>query len=112
MRAAAPFARHIEVGSVAEPELVLPAALLRSTLLEIRGFSISDPPLEIKREGYLRLTEHVARGEITVDVEPIALEDVSDAWERQRRAAGGPKLVLVPRSQTDRSTSRQERQST
>jgi hypothetical protein len=54
----------------------------------------------------------VARGEITVDVEPVALEDVSEAWERQRRAAGGPKLVIVPRSQTERSTSRQERQST
>jgi hypothetical protein len=67
--------------------------------LNLLGFSIAHPPLEVRREGYLRLTEHAARGEITVDVEPIALEDVGEAWERQRRAAGGPKLVIVPRGE-------------
>jgi NADPH2:quinone reductase len=96
MRAAARFARHIEVGSVAAADLVLPAALLRSTSLEVRGFSIAQPPLEVRREGYKQLTEHAARGEIVVDVEPVALEEVGDAWERQRRAGGGPKLVVVP----------------
>jgi NADPH2:quinone reductase len=98
MRAAARFARHIEIGSVAADELVLPGALLRSASLEVRGFSIAQPPLEVRREGYRQLTEHAARGEITVDVEPVALDDVGDAWERQRRAAGGPKLVIVPGS--------------
>lgn len=96
MRAAARFARHIEIGSVAESEIVLPGALLRSTSLEVLGFSVAHPPLEVRREGYLRLTEHAARGEITVDVEPVALEDISRAWERQRQAAGGRKLVIVP----------------
>jgi NADPH:quinone reductase-like Zn-dependent oxidoreductase len=96
MRAAARFARHIEMGSVAGADLVLPGALMRSSSLEVRGFSIAHPPLEVKREGYLRLTEHAARGDITVDVEPIPLVDVSEAWERRRRAAGGPKLVIVP----------------
>jgi NADPH:quinone reductase-like Zn-dependent oxidoreductase len=98
MRAAARFARHIEMGSVAGDDLVLPGALLRSTSLEVRGFSIAHPPLAVKREAYLQLTEHAARGDITVDVEPVALEAVGDAWERQRRAAGGPKLVIVPSS--------------
>src|SRR5262249_58529621 len=45
MRAAARFGRHIEIGSVAADELVLPAALLRSASLEVRGFSIAQPPL-------------------------------------------------------------------
>lgn len=98
MRAAARFARHIEIGSVAGNEIVLPAALLRSTSLEVRGFSVAHPPFEVRQEGYLRLTEHAARGEITVDVEPVALQNVSQAWERQRLAAGGPKLVIVPDS--------------
>jgi len=64
----------------------------------VRGFSIAHPPLDVKREAYLRLTEHAARGDITVDVEPVGLDAVGDAWERQRRAAGGPKLVIVPSS--------------
>jgi NADPH:quinone reductase-like Zn-dependent oxidoreductase len=102
MRAAGRFARHVEMGSVAAPEAVVPAALLRSKSLNLLGFSIAHPPLEVRREGYLRLTEHAARGEITVDVERIALEDVGEAWERQRRAAGGPKLVIVPREESPR----------
>jgi NADPH2:quinone reductase len=96
MGAAARFARHVEVGSVAADELVLPAPLIRSVSLDVRGFSVAHPPIEVKREGYLRLTEHAARGDITVDIEPIAIEDVASAWERQRRAAGGPKLVIIP----------------
>ena len=96
MQAAARFARHVEIGSVAEGELVLPAALIRSLSLDVRGFSVAHPPVEVRREGYLRLTALAARGEITVDFEPVPLEDIAGAWERQRRAAGGPKLVIVP----------------
>jgi NADPH2:quinone reductase len=96
MQAAARFARHIEIGSVAAPDVTIPAALLRSASIEIRGFNVGHPSLKIRREGYRQLTEHAARGEITVDVEPIALEDVHEAWERQRQAGGGPKLVIVP----------------
>jgi NADPH2:quinone reductase len=105
MRAAARFARHIEVGNMAGEDLVLPAPLIRSISLDVRGFSVARPPLEVRREGYRRLTEHAARGEITVDVEPVALEDVAGAWERQRRAAGGPKLVIVPDRREERPPS-------
>ena len=96
MGAASRFARHVEIGQVAGAEMVLPAPLVRSTSLDIRGFSVAHPPVEVRRDGYLRLTEHAARGEITVDLELLPLEDVAVAWERQRRAAGGPKLVVVP----------------
>lgn len=96
MRAAARFARHVEVGSVAGNEAALPAPLIRSLSLDVRGFSVAHPPLEVRREGYRRLTEHAARGAIAVDVEPIALENIAGAWERQRQVTGGPKLVIVP----------------
>jgi hypothetical protein len=62
----------------------------------VRGFSVAHPPPEVRREGYLRLTEHVARGDIQVDLEPVPLDQVGAAWERQREAAGGAKLVIVP----------------
>jgi NADPH:quinone reductase-like Zn-dependent oxidoreductase len=96
MNAAARFGRHVEVGSVAAPELTLPAVLLRSTSLEIRGFSIAHPPLELKRDAYTRLTRHAADGDITIEVDARPLDDVTAAWERQRDAGGGAKTVLIP----------------
>jgi NADPH2:quinone reductase len=96
MNAAARFARHVEVGSMAGQEIALPAPLIRSASIDVRGFSVAHPPLDLKRDAYLRLTRHAADGDITVDVNPCPLDDVADAWERQRRAAGGPKTVLVP----------------
>jgi NADPH:quinone reductase-like Zn-dependent oxidoreductase len=96
MRAAKRHARHIQVGHLAGAEIAVPAPVVRSALLDIRGFNVAYPPLEVRREGYRRVTEHAARGDIVVDVERFALEDVPTAWERQRRAAGGAKLVIVP----------------
>jgi NADPH:quinone reductase-like Zn-dependent oxidoreductase len=96
MRAANRFARHVEVGQLAATELELPAPLIRSISLDVRGFSIAHPPLELRREAFARLCGHVADGTIGVDVERVPLADVHTAWERQRRAAGGPKLVLLP----------------
>jgi NADPH2:quinone reductase len=94
--AAARFARHVEVGNMAGAEVTLPAPLIRSKSLDMCGFNVAHPPLEVRREGYLRLTEHAARGDIVVDVDQRPLDDVGEAWERQRQAAGGPKMVLVP----------------
>lgn len=96
MGAAARFARHVQIGNLAGGEIVLPATLVRSASLDVQGFNVGYPPVEVRREGYLRLTEHAARGDIVVDVEAVGLDDVADAWERQRRAAGGAKIVIVP----------------
>ena len=96
MKAAGRGARHVEVGNMAGAEITLPAPLIRSVMLDIRGFSVALPPLDTRREGYLRVTEHAARGDIVVDVDPRPLDDIAAAWERQRQATGGPKIVLVP----------------
>jgi NADPH:quinone reductase-like Zn-dependent oxidoreductase len=96
MKVANRWARHVQIGQVAALEVALPAPTLRSASLDLLGFSIAHPPAEVKREGFLELTGRVARGEIAVDLETFPLEDVATAWERQRRAAGGAKLVLVP----------------
>jgi NADPH:quinone reductase-like Zn-dependent oxidoreductase len=96
IRVAARGARHIEVGDVAGRDLRLPAPAVRSVSLDLCGFSIAHPPIEVRREGYRRLAGLVERGEIVVDVERVPLEQVAAAWERQRTAAGGAKQVLVP----------------
>jgi hypothetical protein len=96
IQAAGRHARHIQVGHIAGPDITLPAAALRSVSLDLRGFSIAHPEPELRRQGFLDLTRHVAQGDIAVAVEAIPLARVADAWERQRRAEGGAKLVLVP----------------
>jgi NADPH2:quinone reductase len=96
IQAAGRHARHIQVGHIAGPEITLPAPALRSVSLDLRGFSIAHPEPELRRQGFLDLTRHVAQGDIAVAVEAIPLARVADAWERQRRAEGGAKLVLVP----------------
>jgi NADPH:quinone reductase-like Zn-dependent oxidoreductase len=95
MSVAARFARHVEVGNMAGPEIALPAPLIRSKSIDVRGFSVAHPPLELKRDGYLELTRHAADGDIVVDLDRRPLDEVPAAWERQREAAGGPKQVLV-----------------
>ena len=85
-------------------DITLPAPAVRSVSLDLCGFSVAHPPAEVRREGYARLTAHAARGDIAVDVERFGLERVGEAWERQRRAAGGPKLVVVPHGERSPST--------
>lgn len=96
MGAAARHARHVQVGQLAGLEIPLSAPGIRSVSLDVRGFSVAHPPIEVRREGYRALTGHVARGDIVIDVEAHPLEDVAEVWERQRDATGGPKLVLCP----------------
>jgi NADPH:quinone reductase-like Zn-dependent oxidoreductase len=95
--AAAQFGRHVQVGHLAGPELGLAAPAIRSKSLDVRGFMHLHAPLDVRREAYRRLGEHVARGEIVIDVERVALADVASAWERQRSADAGAKLVLIPK---------------
>jgi len=96
MRTASRHARHVQVGQLAGTEIVLSAPAIRSVSLDVRGFRVDHPPIEVRREGYRTLTGHVARGDIVIDVEPVPLEQVEAAWGRQREATSGPKLVICP----------------
>jgi len=96
IKAGARRARHVQVGQIADVDIRLPAPAIRSVSLDVCGFSVAHPPIEVRREGYRRLTEHVARGDIAVDLERVPLAEVERAWEHQRSAAGGAKQVLIP----------------
>jgi NADPH2:quinone reductase len=95
MKAAAPGARHVQLGQMAGAELSVPASIIRSALLDVLGLATSNAPLEVRRAGYLRLTEHAARGDVVVDLDRLPLSEVASAWSRQRDGAG-TKLVLLP----------------
>jgi NADPH2:quinone reductase len=95
MHAAAHGARHIQIGHSAGAEVTLPAHLVRSSRLHLLGFAFMHAPVAVRREAYLALTEHAARGELHVDVLAIPLAHVDEAWEQQKRGAAA-KLVVMP----------------
>jgi NADPH:quinone reductase-like Zn-dependent oxidoreductase len=95
VKAASFGARLVQLGQAAGAEATLSSAAIRGKMLVIMGHASFAAPLEVKREAYGRLAEAAARGELSVDVDPIRLEQVGEAW--RRLAAGSHrKIVLVP----------------
>jgi NADPH:quinone reductase len=88
--AAAPGARIVQLGQSAGPTATLPSAAMRGKELELYGYSDFAVPADTLAEHYRRLVAHAAGGEIQLDIEPIGLDDVADAWGRPG------KHVVVP----------------
>ena len=95
LRAAAPGARLVQIGTMAGEAVQLPAAILRANNVDVRGHAVFHAPLEIRRRAYRQLTGHAAKGDIAVAHEKVPLAQVASAWDRQL-AGAGTKLVLVP----------------
>ncbi len=95
MQAAARGARHIQIGHMAGLELSIPATVVRSSAIELRGFALFHAPADVRRTAYTRLIRAVGDGAIAVNTEAVPLEHIDDAWGRQARGAG-TKLVIVP----------------
>jgi NADPH2:quinone reductase len=95
LQAAAHRARHIQLGQLAGLAIELPAPVLRSAPVDLLGFAVFHESIDHRRQAYAELAEHVRAGRIAVDVEPLPLDDVGSAWERQR-AGAHTKLVLTP----------------
>jgi NADPH:quinone reductase len=95
LEAAVRGARIVQLGQSAGAEASVPSRLVRGKQLDILGHTNFAVSRDVLREEYGKLVRHAVAGEITLDVEPVALDDVASAWERQ---AGGPgrKLVVVP----------------
>jgi NADPH:quinone reductase-like Zn-dependent oxidoreductase len=87
-------ARIVQLGAGAGAEAVVPSAAIRGKMLVIMGHTNFAAPPEVKREAYRRLAEAAAGGEVKVAVDPMALHQVQEAW--QRLVAGSHhKIVLV-----------------
>ena len=95
LHVAARGARHIQIGQSAAATIELPASIVRGARLEILGFAHVDPPVEVRRDAYLKLTELAASGALTVDTMALPLTDCERAWELQQQGAPS-KLVLTP----------------
>jgi NADPH:quinone reductase-like Zn-dependent oxidoreductase len=88
-------ARIVQLGAGAGAEATVASAAIRGKLLVVMGLTYVLAPPQIRREAYHRLCEAAAAGELRIESEPIALEQVGEAWKRL--AAGAHrKIVLVP----------------
>jgi NADPH2:quinone reductase len=88
--AAAHGARIVQLGQSAGPSATLTSAAIRSKQLEIYGYSGFAVPADVLAEQYRALVETALAGEIRLDVEQVALEELTSAWARPG------KLVVVP----------------
>jgi NADPH2:quinone reductase len=95
LRAAATGARVVQVGQLGDDEIRLSAALARSKFLTILGYANFHAPRDVRSEAYRHLAELAGQGRLIVDVERIPLQQVEQAWERQR-AGARHRLVVLP----------------
>jgi hypothetical protein len=89
----APRVRLIEVGESAGPTITLPAAVLRSSALEIYGSGAGTVPIDRVMEAIRQFIALAASGELHIDTEQVALAEIEDAWQRDQR---GRRLVIIP----------------
>jgi NADPH:quinone reductase-like Zn-dependent oxidoreductase len=87
--------RVVQLGQSAGKEATLESGWIRAKLLSILGHTNFAAPAEVRNDAYLRMLRHAAASELTVDYEVVPLDQVVDAWERQK-ASPGRKLVLSP----------------
>jgi hypothetical protein len=95
VQAQASRSRFISIGDMAGATISLPSAALRSSGLELYGSggggSVSPQAIF---ETFPQMLALAAQGKLRMDIEPVALADVENAWKRQD--AHGRRLVLIP----------------
>ena len=87
-----PETRLVQVGESAGPSINLPAAVLRSTALTIRGTG-GMPSWDVLTDAFQQVVNSAARGALRIETERVPLAEIEDAWERD---AAGRRLVLIP----------------
>jgi NADPH:quinone reductase-like Zn-dependent oxidoreductase len=86
--------RLVQVGEMAGSRISLPAAVLRSSGLEILGNGTgSAPPPEALAQGLNELMSRLARAELCVEIERVPLASVAEVWNADHR---GRRPVFIP----------------
>jgi len=86
--------RLVQVGESAGPTIQLPAAVLRSSALEILGAgSGAVPPMGVIRSTYDELLARAGGGELRVDTGQVPLGEIEPAWDRA--VPSGRRLVVI-----------------
>jgi NADPH:quinone reductase-like Zn-dependent oxidoreductase len=96
-------ARLVQLGASAGAQATLSSAAIRGKMLVIMGHTNFAAPPEVRACAYACMAEAAARGELTVEVEELPLEQVSEAWARVQ-ASAHRKIVLVGASRAGQAT--------
>lgn len=84
----------IQIGAVAGPTMELPSVALRSANLRIQGNGEGAVSTQVYLAELPSLVDEIDARTIAVNVRPVALADVEDAWGDH--GAPGERTVLVP----------------
>jgi NADPH2:quinone reductase len=86
--------RLVQVGAMAGPDLVLPAAVLRSAGLEVVGMGTGTVGGREQMAAAIRdFYELLRSGALRVDIDRVPLDRVDEVWHREQ---GGRRPVLIP----------------
>ena len=95
MKAESSRIRFVQIGEMAGPTISLPAAVLRSSGLELYGSGGGGTmPRTAIFDTLPKLWALAAGGGLPIETETVALADVENAW--QRKDLGGRRIVLIP----------------
>jgi NADPH2:quinone reductase len=94
VKLAASRTRLVEIGEMAGPTIALPAAVLRSSGIELYGGGGGSVPHQAIFEAFPQVWALAASGTLRVKTEPVPLADIERAW--QRKDLDGRRLVIVP----------------
>src|SRR6266446_5870943 len=86
--------RLVEVGEMAGPTIVLPAAALRSSGLELYGGGGGSIPPKAIFDAFPQIWALAASGKLRIDIERAPLADVETLWQQQDLP--GRRLVIIP----------------
>ena len=87
-----PRVRFVQIGSVTGQTIAMPAAVLRSSGLELLGSGLGSVPTATLIGDIGRLLAAAGPAKLRVDVEPVPLSDVAAAWTRD---AGQRRVVFT-----------------
>ncbi len=94
MRAVSSRVRLIEIGEMAGAAVNLPAAVLRSSGVEIYGSGGGGVvPLQAIFEAIPKVWSLAAQGKLRIDIEKVPLAEVGNVWPQDSK---GRRIVLVP----------------
>jgi NADPH2:quinone reductase len=93
--ALARFGRIVNLGQSAGASAELTSASVRSTPIDLLGYTNYTAGEDRKREAFAAMAEHAAAGRLSVEIERLSLDDVPEAWQRQGSSPHA-KLVVTP----------------
>jgi NADPH:quinone reductase-like Zn-dependent oxidoreductase len=88
--------RLVNLGGASGDEAVFSSSVLRSRSASVLGYTNNALSPDQRSDALAAVLEHATTGRITLAYDSQPLSTVEEAWHRQARGDGGPRLVLVP----------------